>query len=60
VGADYELGVACRQRAYLYKRLGQLDNAISDLKTAQECFEAVRATSEREEVAQEANAISTS
>jgi tetratricopeptide (TPR) repeat protein len=59
-GADYELGVAYRQRAYLYKRLGQLDNAISDLKTAQECFEAVRATSEREEVAQEANAISTS
>ena len=60
VGADYELGVACRQRAYLYKQLGQLDNATSDLKTAQKCAEAVGATLEREEVVQEANAISTS
>jgi tetratricopeptide (TPR) repeat protein len=41
VNADYDLGVACRQRAHLYRHLGQMDSMRSDLRKAQTCFEAV-------------------
>jgi len=51
VRADYELGVACRQRAYVYKQLGQLECAASDLRKAQNCFEAVGLTFQQAEVA---------
>ena len=57
VKADYELAVACRQRAHLYKQLGQLDSARSDLSKARNCFEAIGAALEQAEVAREANAV---
>jgi class 3 adenylate cyclase/tetratricopeptide (TPR) repeat protein len=60
VEVEYELGVACRQRAYLYKRLGQLDRAASDLRKAQDCFDAVGLAFEQAEVVREENAINVS
>jgi tetratricopeptide (TPR) repeat protein len=51
VEAEYALGVACRQRAYLYEQLGQLECAASDLRKAQDCFEAVGSTFQQAEVA---------
>jgi tetratricopeptide (TPR) repeat protein len=60
VKADYELGVACRQRARLYQQLGHLDRARSDLGKARDCFETVGAALERAEVERQANAITVS
>jgi class 3 adenylate cyclase/tetratricopeptide (TPR) repeat protein len=57
VKAEYELGVACRQRAHLHKQLGRLDQAGADLVQAQRCFAAVGATEEQAEVEQEAIAL---
>lgn len=60
VKAEYALGVACRQRARLYQKLGQLDSAHADLARARSCFEAVGAASEQAEVERESNAVSVS
>lgn len=60
VKAEYELGVACKQRAHLYQQLGQLDNVRLDLARARSCFEAVGAAPEQAEVEREANAFSVS
>jgi hypothetical protein len=47
VKAEYELGVACRQRARLHTQLGRRDQARADLATARSCFAAVGAAQER-------------
>ena len=60
VRTDYALGVACRERAHLYKQLGQLDSARADLTKARNCFEAVGAASEQAEMEHEASAVSIS
>jgi class 3 adenylate cyclase/tetratricopeptide (TPR) repeat protein len=57
VKAEYELGVACRQRAHLHKQLGRLDQAGADLATAQRCFAAVGSAVEQADVEQEAIAL---
>ena len=54
VGAEYDLGVACRQRAHLHQQLGQTDCARADLEKARSCFEAVGAPSEQAETEREA------
>ena len=57
VKAEYELGVACRQRAHLHKQLGRLDQARADLVQARSCFAAVGAAVEQADVEQEAIAL---
>jgi tetratricopeptide (TPR) repeat protein len=54
VKAEYELGLACAQRAQLHKQLGRLDQARSDLATARSCFAAVGAALEQADTEQEA------
>ena len=57
VKAEYDLGVACRQRAQLHKQLGHLDEAQADLANARSCFAAVGAALEQAEVEKEAVAL---
>jgi class 3 adenylate cyclase/tetratricopeptide (TPR) repeat protein len=57
VKAEYDLGVACRQRAQLHKQLGRLDQARTDLAQARSCFAAVGAAAEQADVEQEALAL---
>jgi hypothetical protein len=57
---DYELGVACRQSAYLYKQLGQLDRAGSDLRKARDSSLRPGQLSEQAEIAREESALNVS
>jgi tetratricopeptide (TPR) repeat protein len=57
VKAEYEIGVACRQRAQLHKQLGHPDQSRADLARARSCFEAVGAAQEQADVEHEAIAL---
>jgi class 3 adenylate cyclase/tetratricopeptide (TPR) repeat protein len=50
-GAEYDLGVACGQRAQILRQLGYSDRADADLETARRCFQAVRADQELDDLA---------
>jgi tetratricopeptide (TPR) repeat protein len=58
VGAEYDLGVACTERARLREKLGEFDYALNDLAQAQRCFKAVGAASEQDNAKATAIALS--
>jgi hypothetical protein len=57
VKAEYELAVACRSRARLHQRLGQLELARADLARACDCFAMVGAAKDLPGVEVEARAL---
>lgn len=52
--AEYELGLALRQRARLHNQMGRLDQARADVIAAHRCFAAVQATVEQADLEREA------
>ena len=50
VKAEYNLGLACRERAQLLTQWGRRDEAQADLTRAQCCFEAIGADAEKADV----------
>ena len=50
VKAEYNLGLACQERAQLFAKLGRHDEAKADLIRARQCYAAIEADAEKIEV----------